>query len=124
MTAITNQTMLNPWAAYSAGTADFVWTAGTLTPGVAFVSTGREVVLAWNTDVADPYTITINAVDDETGRAESIAAYSLASGDFAAFGVSLTNSQGWQSVSKTITVLVNNVAVKIAVLTLPAGYPS
>ena len=122
MTAITNQAILNPWAAYSAGTADFVWTAGTTTPGVGFTSTGREVVLVNNTNVGTQ-TVTITAVDDETNRAESITAYSLAAADFAVFGVSLTNSKGWQSASKTITIEVSSADVKIAVLTLPAGYP-
>lgn len=122
MTAITNQPILNPWAAYSAGTADFVWTAGTTTPGVDFTSTGREIVLVNNTNVGTQ-TVTITAVDDETGRAESITTYSLAAGDFAAFGVSLTNSKGWQNTSKGIRILTSHAEVKIAVLTLPAGYP-
>lgn len=123
MTAITDQATLSPWAAYGAGTADFVWTAGTVSPGVAFISTGREVVLVWNSDVANPYTVTITAVDDEQNRGGSITGYSLAAGDFASFGVSLTNSKGWQSTAKTITIMVENAAVKVAVLTLPAGYP-
>lgn len=122
MTAIINQAILSPWAAYGAGLADFVWTDGTVTPGVGFVSTGREVVIVKNTNVG-AQTVTINAVDDETNRAESITAYSLAAGDYAVFGVSLTNSKGWQSASKTIQILVSHADVKVAVLTLPAGYP-
>jgi hypothetical protein len=68
-------------------------------------------------------TVTIVAVDDEQNRAESITPYSLAAGDYAVFGVSLTNSRGWQSATKTITIYVSDVSVEIAVLTLPAGYP-
>lgn len=121
MTAIVNQAMLNPWAAYAAGTADFVWTAGTATPGVGITCTGRQVILVNNTNVGTQ-TVTIVAVDDEQNRAESITTYSLATLDYAVFGVGLTNEKGWKS-SGAITIYVSDVSVKIAVLTLPDGYP-
>lgn len=122
MTAITNQAMLNPWAAYSAGTADFVWTAGTTTPGVGITCTGKQVILVNNTNVGTQ-TVTIVAQDDEQNRAESITTYSLAAADFAVFGVGLTNSKGWKKTDGTIMIYVSDVSVKIAVLTLPDGYP-
>ena len=124
MTAITNVQMLSPWAAYgtTGSLADFPWTAGTLTPGVGITCTGRQVILVWNTHGANPYTVTFTSQDDEQNRAASIT-YTLAAGDFASFGLGLTNSKGWQTAAKLITVLVSNVAVKIAVLTLPDGYP-
>lgn len=122
MTAITNQAMLNPWAAYGAGTADFVWTAGTTTPGVGITCTGNQVILVHNSNVG-AQTVTIVAQDDEQNRAESITTYSLATLDYAVFGVGLTNSKGWKKTDGTIMIYVSDAEVLVAVLTLPAGYP-
>lgn len=121
-TVLTVQDILNPWAAYGAGTADFTFAAGTVTDGDTFVCTGRELLIVNNTDVATKY-ITIVATDDETNRAESVTTYSLAAGDFAVFGVGLTNAKGWKSSTGTIRITVEDADVKVAVLRLPAGYP-
>lgn len=121
-TAITVQTILAPFAAVGAGAADFTFAAGTITDGDTFVCTGREILLVNNTG-ASPYTVTVTSVEDETNRTEDITTYSLAAGDFAAFGVGLTNSKGWKSTAGTIRLTVSNASVKVAVLRLPAGYP-
>ena len=121
-TVIVPQTILSPWAAYGAGTADFTFAAGTPSDGDTFVCTGRELLIVNNTDVATK-TITVVATDDETNRAESITTYSLAAGDFAAFGVGLTNAKGWKSSTGTIRITVEDADIKVAVLRLPAGYP-
>ena len=121
-TALTVQNVLSPWAAYGAGTADFTFAAGTLTDGDTFVCTGREILLAYN-PTAGALTITVTATDDETNRAESITTYSLAAGDFAAFGVGLTNAKGWKSATGTIRITVSSASLTVAVLRLPAGYP-
>lgn len=122
-TAITVQTVLAPFAAVGAGAADFTFAAGTVSDGDTFVCTGRELLLVKNTEVADPKTITITSVDDETNRSENITSYSLAAGDYAVFGVGLTNSKGWKSTAGTIRITVSAATVKVAVLRLPAGYP-
>ena len=121
-TVIVPQNVLSPWAAYGAGTADITFAAGTPSDGDTFVCTGRELLIVNNTDVAAK-TITVVATDDETNRAESITTYSLAAGDFAAFGVGLTNSKGWKSSTGTIRITVEDADIKVAVLRLPAGYP-
>lgn len=124
MAALTITTIKAPFATIAANGADFTWTAGN-TGTDTIAATGREIVLVWNTDGANPYTCTIVAEDDEKGRAEDIGPYSLAAGEFAAFGVALTNSPGWKDASTgLITVDVENAAVKWAVLKLPDGYPS
>ena len=122
MAAITIQNIKGPFDVITAGSADFTWTAGdTGTDTIAV--TGREIVLVYNSG-ASPYTCTITSVVDDKNRTGDITAYSLAAGDFAAFGVGLTNSAGWKSTSTgLITVDVENAAVKWAVLKLPNGYP-
>ncbi len=122
-TAITVQSVLAPFAAVGAGAADFTFAAGTITDGDTFVCTGRELLLVTNTEASDAKTVTIVSVDDEKGRAENITSYSLAAGDFAVFGVGLTNSKGWKSTAGTIRITVEAATVKVAVLRLPAGYP-
>lgn len=122
MAALTPVTIIGPFAAVSAGAADFTFAAGS-TGTDTFACTGRQILLAYNSDGANPYTITITSTDDGFGRAEDITTYSLAAGDFAVFGVGLTNLAGWKQTNGTIIVDVENAAVKWAVLTLPAGYP-
>ena len=122
-TAITVQSILAPFAAVGAGAADFTFAAGTITDGDTFVCTGREILLVQNADAA-PQTITITSVDDEKGRSEDITTYSMAAGDFAVFGVGLTNSQGWKSTAGTIRITVSDADMKVAVLRLPTGFPN
>ena len=123
MAALTITTILAPFATVAAGAADITFTAGN-TGTDTIACTGRDIILAWNTDPTNPYTCTITAEDDEKNRAEDLGPYSLAAGDIAAFGVGLTNSAGWKdSATALITVDVENAAVKWAVLRLPTGYP-
>jgi hypothetical protein len=121
-TVIVPQTVKGPFEAITAGGADFTFAASTITDGDTFVCTGRELLIVNNTDVAEK-TITITSVDDEKGRAEDITSYALAAGDFAVFGVGLTNSQGWKAAAGTIRITTNDADVKVAVLRLPAGFP-
>lgn len=121
-TVITIQTIKGPWDTISANGADFTWAAGTVTDGDTFVCTGREILLCKNINVAAK-TITITSVDDETNRAGDITTYSIGAGEYAVFGVGLTNSKGWKSSSGTIRITVSHADVLVAVLRLPAGYP-
>lgn len=122
MPAIAPQTTKGPFEAITAGIADFLWTAGNVA-GDTFICTGREILLFWNPAGGSTYTVTITSVDDEKGRSEDITAYSMAAGDFAHFGVGLTNSNGWKNTSGLVTVTVSNAAVLVAILRLPAGFP-
>ena len=114
---------VGPFTAITAGSADFTFAAGTVTDGDTFVCTGRELLIVFNSSLATPRTITITSVDDETNRAGDISAYSMAAGDYAVFGVGLTNARGWMFTAKTIRITVSNAELKVAVLRLPAGYP-
>ena len=121
-TVIVPKVILGPFAAYGAGLADFTFAAGTVTDGDDWVCSGRDLLLVYNSS-AGVLTVTVVSVDDETNRAGDITAYSLAAGDYAAFGVGLTNSLGWQGTGKKIRITPSHADVKVAVLTLPAGYP-
>ena len=94
-----------------------------VTNGNSFQCTGRELLIAQNSDPINPYTFGVTSVDDEKGRAEDIATYSLAAGEYAAVGVGLTNAKGWKQTSGLIHLVASNAAIKFAVLRLPAGYP-
>jgi len=118
-TAITVQSVKAPFAAITAGSADFTLAAGDAVNGNSFVCTGKELLIVNNSDGALPYYVTISSVDDEKGRSEDITQYSLAAGDYAVFGVGLTNSKGWKQTSGVINIAVENAAVLVAVLRLP-----
>lgn len=118
----TTQTMKGPFDAVTAGSLHFTWTAG-VTGGDTVTLTGREIILAWNSG-ASPYTVGFTSQVDEKGRTGDITAYSLAAGEFMCFTGGLTNSPGWKPSSQLITITPSNVAVKWAVLKLPAGQPS
>lgn len=120
-TALTVQSIKGAFDAIAANGADFTLAAADVANGNKFTCTGREILIAQNTDGVNPYTVTITSVADEKNRTGSISAYSLAAGEFAVFGVGLTNSKGWQQTDGTILVSGENVAVKFAVLRLPAS---
>ena len=121
-TALAIQTIKAPFATISANGADFTFAAGTITDGDTFVCTGKEILLVKNGTGTN--TITITSVADEKARTGDITTYSLGAGEFAAFGVGLTNSAGWKSTGGTIRITVSSTEVTVAVLKLPHGYPS
>lgn len=121
MPALTVQTIKGPFEAIIANGADFTLTAGD-TGTDTFQCTGREILIAFNSG-AGARTLTITSQSDEKGRSLDITAYSLGAGEYAVFGVGLTNSKGWKNTANLITVDVEHAEVKWAVLRLPAGYP-
>jgi len=124
MTTFTAQIIKAPFAAITAGSATLAMTAASAGADV-FACTGRDLVLAQNTHASIAYTVAVTSIADEKNRTGDITTYSLAAGEIAMFGVGLTNSPGWKNASTgQITITASNAAVKIAILTLPAGYPS
>jgi 2',3'-cyclic-nucleotide 2'-phosphodiesterase (5'-nucleotidase family) len=123
-TVITPQEVLGPFATTSgnAGVHDFTLAASTAATTDAWTCTGRDLLILFNSG-SIAYTATITSQVDEKHRTEDITTYSLAAGDYAAFGVGLTNGKGWMDSSKKITITTSNILVKVAVLRLPAGYP-
>lgn len=122
MAAITPTTIKGPFETISANGADFAWTQGS-TDGDTVAITGRQIILVRNTHATDPQTVTIDSVDDEQNRQADITTYSLAAGEFAAFGCGLTNSPGWKTAAGIINLDCSSTDIYYAVLTLPVGYP-
>lgn len=120
-TVLAIQTIKAPFATITANGADFTFAAGTITDGDTFACTGRELLLVKNGTGTN--TITITSVANAKGRSGDIATYSLSAGEFAVFGVGLTNSPGWKSTAGTIRITVSSVEVTVAVLKLPDGFP-
>jgi hypothetical protein len=119
-TAITVQEIIGPFDNIAAGGADYTWTAADVANGNSFACTGKEILLARNTDGANPYYVTITSVPDEKNRSEDINQYSLAPGDDAVFGVGLTTAVGWRQSTNVINISGENAAVEFAILRLPS----
>jgi hypothetical protein len=124
-TVITPQTILGPFDTNSgsAGYHDFTLAASTAATTDAWTCTGKDILILFNSG-SIAYTATITSQADEKNRTEDITDYSLAAGDYAAFGCGLTNGKGWMDSSKKITITTSNILIKVAVLRLPPGYPS
>lgn len=121
-TALTVQDIKSPFVSYSAGDLHFTMAAADVA-GNTFVCSGREIVIISNPAGGSTYTVTVTSVADEKGRTGNVTSYSMAAGAYVVLPMGLTNSQGWQSSARVITITANNAAVLIAVLRLPAGYP-
>ena len=120
-TVITVQDILAPFVAPGANDADFTFTALTASDGDAWTCNGRDILLVMNPEAGAKW-ITIISTDDEFGRAEEITQYSLGAGEWAAFGVGLTNSKGWKDTAGKIKVIPEDATVDAAVLRLPPGF--
>jgi hypothetical protein len=105
-----------------AGTLAFAWQAAdaSLFQYTPLVS-GKTVVLAMNTDVTNPYTVTFTSVVDGQNRTGDITAYSLPAETgttpvVAAFGP--FSSLGWAQVGTQLWFQASNAAIKFVVLTI------
>lgn len=122
MTVFTAQTIKGPFDTIAADGADFTFTAASAGADT-FVCRGRDVILIQNTG-AGARTVTITSVVDGQNRTGDITTYSLAAGEFAAFGCGLTNQPGWQNTSTgAITITGSHAEIKVAILRLPDGRP-
>ena len=122
MTVFTAQTIKGPFDTIAADGADITFTAASAGADT-FISTGRDIILVRNTG-AGARTVTISSVVDEKNRSGDITTYSLAAGEFAAFGCGLTNSPGWKNTSTgAITITGSHAEITIAILRLPDGRP-
>jgi hypothetical protein len=106
---------------YSQSGTDLTWTAGDATNGNQFAATGREIVLARNTDTAT-HTVTIVSVNDPYGRSADASeqlATSGSSGDHTAFGP--VPRIGWQQSDGKVYIDVTDATIELAVLRLSTG---
>lgn len=100
----------------SANSLDFTFVGGNSADGYQFDATGREIILAWNTDDDTAYTFTVVSTVDENGRTGDITSYSLGFGEVS--GVGPFPLKGWAQTNGKININSNNDAVKFAVLRL------
>lgn len=102
---------------YTANAADITFAAANVSDKNQFVASGKDLVLAWNSNPTNPYTVTITSVADPTyGRTGDITTYSLAAGEIACFGPLVL--EGWSQTDGKIYLEASNAAIKFAVLTL------
>lgn len=99
----------------TAGQLTTAYTAADVANGNSFIATGREVVSAWNTDVANPYTFTVTSVAIN-GRTGNITTYSLAAAEHATFLVPI---RGFRQSTGKVLISGSNAAIKFMVLRLP-----
>lgn len=95
---------------------DIFITADVAADGISFKQLGREVVTVKNTDPTNPYTFTIKSYADSLLRTGDIGPYSLAAGESATF---ILNPVGFKSAQGSALIVVENVAVKVAVNRTP-----
>lgn len=94
---------------YSVTPEKFAWTAGVTSAGQATTWTRGDILLAWNTDESNPYTVQMVSNPKYKRGSDTVAAFTLAAGEFCVlprFPV--------QDDDGPITVIVSNVAVKLA----------
>lgn len=103
---------------YTANAADVTLTAASVANKEQVVHTGKEVILAYNSDPTNPYTVTISSIADAAlGRTGDIATYSLAAGELGAFGP--FPADGWRQADGYLYFEASNAAIKFGVLRIP-----
>jgi hypothetical protein len=115
-TGLTTQVLLingSANAPITAGSLAITFAACDAVNGNSFTSTGREVLVIFNSG-GSAYTFTVNSVADQLNRLDtSLTTYSVAAGAYAA--VQMKNLTGWQS-SGSISMTCSNASVKFAVI--------
>lgn len=112
---LTKTTIEGPFGDYGAGEADLNLQAADITDKNQFKCTGKDIVIAQNTDVG-AQTVTITSYADPYGRTKDITAYSLAADDVAIFGPFGTT--GWMQADGYVYLEASAATVKFAVVAL------
>ena len=118
-TSLSTQTLIqNNAATVSAGALGITFTACDATNGNSFVSTGREILIAQNTD-SSAHTFTITPVADPYGGLNTqFTTYSLAATGSAGStsAVQMKNQIGWLQSAGTINLTCTSNLIKYAVI--------
>ncbi|MCP4897611.1 MAG: hypothetical protein GY906_11620 [bacterium] len=115
-TELTPQQLAHQSVTVVADAADLTFTAGDAVNGNSVKCTGKEIVIAKNTD-SGAQTVTIDAAPDARGRDGTITAYSIGVGEEAAFGPFQTAV--WKQTDGMLHIDVSDATVEIAILRLP-----
>jgi hypothetical protein len=100
----------------SANAADIAWLQADTTNKEQFVSTGKEIVLAWNQGVGAA-TVTIESVADPFRREGDISAYSVGADEIAVFGPFPV--EGWRQSDGKVYLEASSTDIRFAVIVLP-----
>lgn len=101
----------------TANAADFAWTACDASNGNSCTHTGRELILAYNSNgSATAYTITVSSVADELGRTGD-QTYSLGAGEYCVLGPYPV--RGWRQSNGKLNFSSTNAELKFRVIRLP-----
>ena len=93
---------------------DVVFTAADVANGNQFTSSGDEILLVRNTHATVAKTFTVDSTPDERGRESDITTYSLAAGEFSAFGP--IRKKGWVQTDGKIYVDGESADIGFAIL--------
>jgi len=115
--ARTNLTKTNAPGRYATTGANLTLANGDVVNGNQFKSTGKELLVARNTDGVTPYYLSVTSAADPYGRTGDISQHDLAPGETHVFGPFPV--QGWQQSDGNIYVNAENAAIELAVVVLP-----
>jgi len=96
--------------------ADFVLAASDAANGNRFISTGKEIIVAFNSG-AEERTLTITSVNDPFRRTQDITDYAVGIGLYSVFGPFPVT--GWIQTTGYIHLLTSHAELKIAIFTIP-----
>ncbi|HEY0701262.1 MAG TPA: hypothetical protein VGD60_00700 [Candidatus Acidoferrales bacterium] len=114
VTPIAVQIPKGPSSLVSAGQLVLTMTAADVSNGNSFPFTGREILIAQNTDTGAHH-ITITSVADDKGRTGDVSSYALAAGAVVAFNFRGLQG-GWQQTDGSVHISADDATVKFAIL--------
>lgn len=116
--ARTTLTVQDAPGGYDADGAALTFAAGDATNGNDYVATGRELLIARNTDGATAYSVTVKSVADAAlGNRTGDLTFSIPANGFRMFGPIPT--VGFLQGNGRVNIDVQNAAVQLAVIRLP-----
>ncbi len=98
---------------YSGSGTKLTMTAADTTNQNKFKATGKDLVVAHNTDTSS-HTVTVTSTDDKYGRQEDISSYSVPAGEIHIFGPFPLH--GWQQSDGYIYLEANNSSVELGII--------
>lgn len=120
-TQITTQVPVSIYSQPAALAAALNFSAADNTNGNYCILTGREVVIAYNSDTV-AQTITVSSAPDVLGRTLDITAYSLPTLTYAVLGPFPLPGWGQSGSPRTLNFTASAATVKYAIISLPPSW--
>ena len=106
-----------PTLPLTANSVDLTFVAADATNKEQFVSSGKDLVLAYNSGVSTRTVTFTSVAHPKTGRTGDITTYSMQAGEYAVFGP--FEREGWQQADGNIYMEASHADVKWIVIALP-----